>query len=60
MENKEILNLKEACKLLGISRPTILKYLHNGKLPARRLGRKWLFSKRQLISWVEKGKGRRR
>lgn len=55
MDERDILNMRQACELLGLSRGTLLKHLHAGNLPGRKLGRVWLLSRRQLIEWVEQG-----
>jgi excisionase family DNA binding protein len=53
--DREILNIEEAAKLLGVSVKTFNKVLHSESLPARKIGREWKFSRRALIEWVGSG-----
>ena len=43
-----ILNTKEACEYLKISRPTFLKYIAAGKIKARKIGNGWKVFKTDL------------
>ncbi|MEM7309734.1 MAG: helix-turn-helix domain-containing protein [Planctomycetota bacterium] len=52
---KEILNIEEAARLLGVSVKTFNKVLHSQSIPARKIGREWKFSRRALIDWVGTG-----
>lgn len=40
----------------GISKPTLLKYLREGKVgfPARRVGGRWWASRREILAWCER------
>ena len=42
VSNKKLIDIKEATTLLSLSRKTILKLIHNGELPAKRIAGKWL------------------
>jgi len=53
--DREILNIEEAAALLGVSIKTFNKVLHSTKMPARKIGREWKFSRRALIDWVGSG-----
>ena len=53
---KEILNIEEAARLLGVSVKTFNKVLHSQSLPARKIGREWKFSRRALVDWVGSGR----
>lgn len=55
-ETKDILNIEEAAKLLGVSVKTFNKVLHHECLPARKIGREWKFSRAALIDWVASGR----
>lgn len=50
--NKTVFNLKEATEYLGISVPTLADLLHEGKIPYRRAGQRWLISKAALDDWL--------
>jgi excisionase family DNA binding protein len=51
-ERKEILNIDEACRLLGVSSRTFAKVLREDDIPGRKIGREWKFSRQALIDWV--------
>ncbi len=51
----DILNMKEALDYLKISRNTMYKLLKEGSIPAKQVGTRWRFSRRQLLEWIEKG-----
>jgi excisionase family DNA binding protein len=55
-EKKDILNIEEASKLLGVSVKTFNKVLHAECLPGRKIGREWKFSRAALIDWVASGR----
>ena len=53
--DREILNVEEAAALLGVSIKTFNKVLHSERIPARKIGREWKFSRQALIDWVGSG-----
>ena len=53
--NKEILNMEEASELFGVSVKTFIKLLKEEKVPARKIGREWRFSRKALIDWLSSG-----
>ncbi|MHB1042375.1 MAG: helix-turn-helix domain-containing protein [Eubacteriales bacterium] len=59
MEETEVLNFKEAAEFLRIGRNTLLKMVHEGKIPAQRAGRQWRFSKEALIEWLKSGQAQK-
>jgi len=44
----------EAARLLGVSKPTIYQYIHQGGFPAFKLGNRTLVSVEGLREWVKK------
>ncbi|MCL5046949.1 MAG: helix-turn-helix domain-containing protein [Actinobacteria bacterium] len=52
---KEILTLEQAGLLFQVSTKTLLKLLREEKVPARKIGREWRFSRQALIDWVAAG-----
>jgi excisionase family DNA binding protein len=44
-----ILNIKEACEFLGITKRTMYTLLKERKIPARKIGGQWRFSKQLLL-----------
>lgn len=55
---KEILNIDEACGLLGISAKTFAKILRETDVPGRKIGREWKFSRKALVDWVGEARAR--
>lgn len=53
--DKEILNIEEAAELFGVSVKTFIKLLKEEKVPARKIGREWRFSRKALIDWLAAG-----
>lgn len=53
--DKEILNMEEAAELFGVSIKTFIKLLKEEKVPARKIGREWRFSRKALIDWLSAG-----
>ena len=53
--DKEILSLEEAAEVFGVSIKTFIKLLKEEKVPARKIGREWRFSKSALIGWLSAG-----
>ncbi len=50
--DKEILNLEEAAQLFNVSIKTFIKLLKEEKVPARKIGREWRFSRKALVEWL--------
>jgi len=46
--NGLLLNTRQACRYLQISRPTYLKYISSGKIKAQKIGRGWKVFKDEL------------
>lgn len=53
--DKEILTMEEAAELFGVSVKTFIKLLKEEKVPARKIGREWRFSRKALIDWLSAG-----
>lgn len=53
--DKEILSLDDAAQLFGVSVKTFIKLLKEEKVPARKIGREWRFSRSALINWLSAG-----
>lgn len=52
---KEILTMEEAADLFSVSVKTFIKLLKEEKVPARKIGREWRFSKKALVEWLSSG-----
>jgi excisionase family DNA binding protein len=53
--DREILNMEEAAELFSVSVKTFIKLLKEEKIPARKIGREWRFSRKSLIEWLSTG-----
>ena len=51
----EILNLEQATEFLGVSERTMLRLLREERVPARKIGREWRFSRAALLEWLGRG-----
>jgi excisionase family DNA binding protein len=49
---KEYMNLNEVAQFLKLSVPTIKNYLRDKRIPAYKIGGKWLFEKNEINEWV--------
>ncbi|CAI3573772.1 helix-turn-helix domain-containing protein [Clostridium neonatale] len=50
---KNILNIKEVQKLLGIGRCSTLELFHNVKFPSFKLANKWFVKYEDLMSYLD-------
>lgn len=48
LTREDVLSLSEAAELLGLPRSTLADLARRGELPARKLGRRWIF-RRSLL-----------
>lgn len=53
-DERDILTLKEAANYLRVSESSLLRLLKDRKIQARKVGRQWRFSRRQLLDYVER------
>lgn len=58
--DKDVLTLQEASELLQVSSNTVRKLLKEGKLPGKKVGREWRFSKEALIEWLKSGQAQKK
>ncbi len=56
MDKDVVLTTKEATKYLKISKPTFLKYIHQGRIKAIKAGNGWRVLQSELYRFL-KGKG---
>jgi excisionase family DNA binding protein len=52
-QHKEVMNVNEASRYLGISPDTLYKYVSMERIPAFKLGNRWRFKKTVLDEWME-------
>src|SRR5262249_19565598 len=48
----EVLNAEQAAQLLQIEESVVIELPDAGKLPGRRLGKVWRFSRAALVAWL--------
>jgi excisionase family DNA binding protein len=49
---RQVLSVADAAQLLGVSEWLILQQVRRGELPHKRCGRRIVFSRERLISWL--------
>ena len=52
-ESHTVLTTREACQYLRISRPTYLKYIYEGKIRAKKVGKGWKVLKAELDRFLK-------
>jgi excisionase family DNA binding protein len=53
LEKDTVLTTDEAIKYLKISRPTFLKYIHNGRIRATKAGNGWRVHQSELYRFLK-------
>lgn len=48
----EVLNAEGAGRLLGVSPRFVLRLARTHRLPGRKLGKEWRFSRERLLAWL--------
>ena len=48
-----IMTVDEVSEYLRLAQSTVYKLLNEGKLPGRKVGGSWRFSRRMLDEWIE-------
>ena len=51
-EPPEIMNAEQAGQFLQVDEATVLELAEAGKLPGKRLGKQWRFSRDALVAWL--------
>jgi len=49
---KEVLTPEEAAEFLQLSKYTVKDYARKGKIPAKKVGNVWRFSRQALLDWL--------
>jgi excisionase family DNA binding protein len=55
VEKKEVLDVEEAAQLLSVSPWTVREQARQGRLPGRKVGKEWRFSRQGLLQWLRVG-----
>ncbi|WP_099363770.1 excisionase family DNA-binding protein [Fredinandcohnia onubensis] len=54
-EDVFLIDTKELCKLLSLSRPTVEKlFIFNPEFPSMRVGKKWLFNRQEVKEYINR------
>ncbi|MBT2693156.1 helix-turn-helix domain-containing protein [Bacillus sp. ISL-55] len=54
-EQTLLIDTKELCKMLSLSRPTVEKlFIFNPNFPAFRVGKKWMFNRKEVEEYIKK------
>jgi excisionase family DNA binding protein len=56
MKNDEVLTTEEAMSFLKVSKPTLLKYIHIGRIRAIKAGNGWRVLQSELYRFLKGGK----
>ncbi len=49
------LTVDDICRYLNVSNETIYKWIEQRKMPAHRVGRRWMFKQSEVDDWVRSG-----
>ena len=53
MIEREVMDVREAAKYLGVSRDALLRYAAKRIVPGFKLGNRWRFTRTRLNRWME-------
>ncbi|MBT2657444.1 helix-turn-helix domain-containing protein [Bacillus sp. ISL-18] len=54
-EQKLLIDVNELCNMLSLSRPTVEKlFISNPKFPSLRVGKKWLFPRKEVEEYIKR------
>jgi excisionase family DNA binding protein len=54
-QERDILTSTEAARLLRVRVETVIREVRAGRLPGRRVGKEWRFSRAGLLEWLSRG-----
>lgn len=52
-EAREVMDIRQAARYLGLSSDTLYKYASTGVVPAFKLGNRWKFKRSRLDQWMD-------
>lgn len=52
-QNRKLLDTKQACELLSISRSSLARYCNNGFLPKKKVGNRVFFLKSDVLNLIQ-------
>ena len=50
------LTVEKICEYLSVRKDTIYKWIDQRDMPAHRVGRRWMFQKTEVYTWIKAGK----
>ena len=53
--NHRVLNLAQAARFLNLREPMLQTLAEQGRVPARKVGKQWRFSRASLETWLNNG-----
>jgi excisionase family DNA binding protein len=54
-EEQLLIDTKELCKMLSLSRPTVEKlFIYDPNFPSMRVGKKWLFHRKSVEEYIDR------
>lgn len=56
---EDVLDPLEAAEVLKVSRGTLLRLANEGKIPGKKIGRQWRFSRQMLLEWLKSGQAKK-
>jgi excisionase family DNA binding protein len=56
VETNQIMTIREVAKYLRMGESTVYRLANEGKLPGRKIGGGWRFSRTELDKWVKQPK----
>lgn len=55
VEQVNLMDMKELCRMLSLSRPTVEKlFIYNPDFPSMRVGKKWLFPRKEVEEYIKR------
>lgn len=55
----DVLDAVKAAEFLKISRGTLLRLANENKIPGKKIGRQWRFSREMLLEWLKNGQAKK-
>ena len=49
----DLMNLDDTAELLQVHPRVVVKYVSTKGLPAKKIERKWIFSRREVLAWIQ-------
>ena len=56
---EKMLTVADVKEYLSVTNETVYSWIKNSGLPAYRIGKRWMFDKTELDSWIKSGKAGR-